>query len=77
MVSTSIQSEDIWHVTRGATRKIASAEIQQVTDLLMQGMGLKVYRKGIGSRETFVPIRLQDYKGIVQEMLAKSRAKDG
>jgi dimethylaniline monooxygenase (N-oxide forming) len=63
------------YLARGATRQIASVEIQQVTDLLMQDMGLKVYRKGNWFSETFVPIRSQDYKGIVQEMLAKSNAK--
>jgi dimethylaniline monooxygenase (N-oxide forming) len=63
------------YLARGATRQIASAEINHVTDMLMEDMGLKVYRKGNWLWEIFVPPRSQDYKGIVQEMLSKSQGK--
>jgi dimethylaniline monooxygenase (N-oxide forming) len=60
------------YLSRGRTRQIASAEIQDVTDVLMADMGLRVYRKGNWLSEIFVPGRSQDYKGIVQEMLART-----
>ncbi|KAL2060367.1 hypothetical protein VTL71DRAFT_9762 [Oculimacula yallundae] len=60
------------YLARGRTRQIASAEIQDVTDLLMRDMGLKVYRKSNMFSETFLPGTAQDYKGIVQEMLSKT-----
>jgi dimethylaniline monooxygenase (N-oxide forming) len=60
------------YLSRGRTRQIASAEIQDVTDILMRDMGLKVYRKSNWISEIFAPLRAQDYKGIVQEVLDKS-----
>ncbi len=63
------------YLSRGRTRQIASAEIQDVTDVLMKDMGLRVYRKSNLLSETFAPSRAQDYKGIVSEMLAKHRLR--
>lgn len=57
------------YLARGRTRQIASAEIQDVTDMLMQDMGLKVYRKSNIFSETFLPANAQDYKRIVDEMM--------
>lgn len=61
------------YLARGQTRQIASAEIQDVTDVLMRDMGLKVYRKSNIFSEIFLPGFAQDYKGIVQDMLEKSK----
>ncbi|KAL7925255.1 FAD/NAD(P)-binding domain-containing protein [Trichoderma austrokoningii] len=48
--------------------------IQHFIDLLMKDMGLKAKRKGrLGIRDTFVPYRSQDYLGIVDEVLQKSK----
>jgi dimethylaniline monooxygenase (N-oxide forming) len=60
------------YFSRRRTRQVASAEIQDVTDVLMRDMGLKVYRKSNWISEIFAPLRAQDYKGIVQGMLDKS-----
>jgi hypothetical protein len=65
------------YLGRGRSRQIASAEIQDVMDLLMQDMGLEVLRKGNFLSETFVPPRPQDYKGIVRELLDKNQNKTG
>jgi dimethylaniline monooxygenase (N-oxide forming) len=62
------------YLSRGRTRQIASAEIQDVVDMLMVDMGLKVKRKWNPIADIFVPYRSQDYKGVVQEMVKKSRA---
>ncbi|PTB52524.1 hypothetical protein M431DRAFT_496852 [Trichoderma harzianum CBS 226.95] len=44
-------------------------------DLLMKDMGLKPKRKGgLGIKDTFVPYRSQDYLGIVDEILQRSKA---
>jgi dimethylaniline monooxygenase (N-oxide forming) len=59
------------YLSRGRTRQIASAEIQEVTDLLMKDMGLKVYRKNNWLKEIFAPSRSQDYKGVVEELVRK------
>jgi hypothetical protein len=71
-----IAKVNVWmarrYLSRGRTRQIASAEIQDVTDILMRDMGLKVYRKSNWISEIFAPLRAQDYKGIVQEMVDKS-----
>ncbi|KAM0457790.1 hypothetical protein ACHAPV_006335 [Trichoderma viride] len=49
--------------------------IQHFIDLLMKDMGLKAKRKGrLGVRDTFVPYKSQDYLGIVDEVLQKSKA---
>ncbi|KAE8443031.1 hypothetical protein EG329_002425 [Mollisiaceae sp. DMI_Dod_QoI] len=64
------------YLSRGRTRQIASVEIQDITDILMRDMGLKVYRKSNFLSQTFVPVRAQDYKGIVQEFLAKARPRE-
>jgi hypothetical protein len=41
----------------------------------MKDMGLKAKRKGrLGVRDTFVPYKSQDYLGIVDEVLHKSKA---
>ncbi|KUJ18470.1 FAD/NAD(P)-binding domain-containing protein [Mollisia scopiformis] len=63
------------YLSRGRQRQIASVEIQDITDILMKGMGLKVYRKSNFLSETFVPIRAQDYRGIVREFLNKSACR--
>ena len=39
----------------------------------MRDMGLKVYRKSNIFSEIFLPGFAQDYKGIVQDMLEKSK----
>lgn len=59
------------YLSRGRTRQIASAEIQEVTDLLMRDMGLKAYRKSNWLKEIFAPSRAQDYRGMVEELLRK------
>lgn len=59
------------YLSRGRTRQIASAEIQDVVDMLMQDMGLKVHRSGNVIKEIFTPIRPHWYRGIIQELLAK------
>ncbi|KAK6444159.1 hypothetical protein FP744_10000407 [Trichoderma asperellum] len=49
--------------------------IQHFIDLLMKDMGLKAKRKGgLGVRDTFSPYRSQDYLGIVDEIVQKSKA---
>ncbi|KAK0108732.1 hypothetical protein ONS96_002578 [Cadophora gregata f. sp. sojae] len=63
------------YLARGRTRQIASAEIQDITDLLMRDMGLKVYRKSNIFSEMFLPGSAQDYRGIVEDMLEKSKVK--
>ena len=64
------------YLSRGATRQIASAEVQQVVDLLMRDMGLETHRKGNWVTDTFTPYRSQDYKGIVKELVEKVRTGD-
>jgi hypothetical protein len=61
--------------SRGRQRQIASGEIQDVVDMWIKDLGLKVHRKGglLGLRDTFVPYRAQDYKGIVKEVMEKTR----
>lgn len=61
------------YLSRGRQRQVASAEIQDITDTCMRDMGLKVHRKGNFLFEQFVPVRAQDYKGIVQEVLVQRR----
>ncbi|TVY24203.1 FAD-dependent monooxygenase [Lachnellula hyalina] len=61
------------YLSRGRTRQVASAEIQEVCDLLMEDMGLRVKRKSNWFSDAFYPYTAQDYKGIVQDFLAKSR----
>ena len=63
------------YLSRGRTRQVASAEIQEVCDLLMEDMGLRAKRRSNWCSDTFLPYSAQDYKGIVQDMLAKSRGK--
>jgi dimethylaniline monooxygenase (N-oxide forming) len=68
-----ISKVNVWmarrYLVRGRTRQIASAEVQDVTNILMRNMDLKVYRKNNWISEIFAPLRGQDYKGIVQEVL--------
>lgn len=75
-----IAKVNVWsrrrYLSRGRIRQIASAEIQDVTDMLMQDMCLDVYRSGNFLREIFAPPRSQWYKGIVRELLAKKRGTD-
>ncbi|KAL6822398.1 hypothetical protein V8C40DRAFT_275764 [Trichoderma camerunense] len=53
----------------------AGSGIQHFIDLLMKDMGLKPKRKGgLGIKDTFVPYRSQDYLGIVDEILRRSKA---
>ncbi|KAL7952534.1 hypothetical protein V8C34DRAFT_318952 [Trichoderma compactum] len=53
----------------------ADSGIQHFIDLLMKDMGLKPKRKGgLGIKDTFVPYRSQDYLGIVDEILRRSKA---
>ena len=59
--------------SRGRTRQIASAEIQHVVDMLMEDMGLNVWRKRGWIRDAVVPYTNQDYKGIVREVLQRSK----
>lgn len=61
------------YLSRGRTRQIASAEIQDITDIMMADMGLKVHRKSNFLSEIFAPIAAQDYRGIIQELLLKAR----
>lgn len=63
------------YLSRGRQRQVASAEIQDVIDMWMRDLGLKVHRKGglLGLRDTFVPYRSQDYEGIVKEVIGKNR----
>ncbi|KAH8821299.1 hypothetical protein F5884DRAFT_816850 [Xylogone sp. PMI_703] len=62
------------YLGRGRSRQIASAEVQHVTDVLMEDLGLEVYRKGgLKIRDALVPYCAQDYKGIVQELLRKRK----
>ena len=63
------------YLTGGARRKIASKEIQQVTELLTNDIGLRVHRKRNCFSETFVPMRSQVHSGIVVEMVEKTRSK--
>ncbi|EHK27464.1 uncharacterized protein TRIVIDRAFT_124753, partial [Trichoderma virens Gv29-8] len=54
----------------------AGSGIQHFVDLLMKDMGLKAKRKGgLGIKDTFVPYRSQDYLGIVDEVLQRSKAQ--
>jgi dimethylaniline monooxygenase (N-oxide forming) len=64
------------YLSRGATRQIASVEVQQVVDLLMRDMGLEAHRKGNWVTDTFTPYRSQDYKGIVKELVEKVQKRD-
>jgi hypothetical protein len=41
----------------------------------MEDMGLRAKRKSNWLSDTFLPYRAQDYKGIVQDMLAKAKGK--
>jgi dimethylaniline monooxygenase (N-oxide forming) len=61
------------YLSRGRQRQVASGEIQDVCDMWMKDLGLKVHRKGglLGIRDTFVPYRAQDYKGIVLDVMEK------
>ncbi|KAF3055374.1 Uncharacterized protein CFAM422_013152 [Trichoderma lentiforme] len=53
----------------------AGSGIQHFIDLLIKDMGLKPKRKGgLGIKDTFVPYRSQDYLGIVDEILRRSKA---
>lgn len=62
------------YLGRGHGRPVAGGEIQLVVDLLMMDLGLRVKRKGgLGIMDTFVPYRSQDYLGIVDEVLERSR----
>jgi len=63
--------------SRGKTRQIASAEIQQAVDLLMTDMGLEIWRKGGWFKDAVVPYNSQDYKGLVEDFLNKSRNDKG
>lgn len=63
------------YLTRGRQQQIASGEIQEVTDLLMKDMGLRVFRKSNWLAESVLPASPQDYRGIVREMLDKSRSE--
>lgn len=63
------------YLSRGRTRQIASAEIQEVCDLLMTDMGLRSKRRSNWFSEYLVPYTSQDYKGIVDDMLAKTKGK--
>lgn len=61
------------YLSRGDTKPLVAAETQDLIDLWMQDLGLKVHRKS-WLADRFVAYRSQDYKGIVQELLEKSRA---
>jgi dimethylaniline monooxygenase (N-oxide forming) len=63
------------YLSRGQTRMVAGAEIQDIIDLLMTDMGLEAHRKkGIWS-DQILPYRAHYYKGIVEEVLKKAREK--
>ncbi|PTB62781.1 hypothetical protein BBK36DRAFT_1128308 [Trichoderma citrinoviride] len=52
----------------------AGSGIQHFIDLLMKDMGLKAKRKGgLGVKDVFVPYRSQDYLGIVDDVLHRSK----
>lgn len=61
------------YLSRGRTRMVAGGKIQDIIDLLMRDMGLEVHRRKSWFSDTFIPYRARDYRGIVQDMLAKSR----
>jgi dimethylaniline monooxygenase (N-oxide forming) len=63
------------YLSRGRQRQVASGEIQDVCDMWMRDLGLEVYRKGglLGIRDTFVPYRSQDYKGIVADVMKNTK----
>jgi dimethylaniline monooxygenase (N-oxide forming) len=63
------------YLSRGRQRQVASAEIQDVIDMWVKDLGLRVHRKGglLGIRDTFLPYRAQDYQGIVREVLDKTK----
>ncbi|TFB05122.1 Senecionine N-oxygenase [Trichoderma ghanense] len=53
----------------------AGSGIQHFIDLMMKDMGLRTKRKGgLGVKDVFVPCRSQDYLGIVDEVLQRSKA---
>ena len=62
---------------RGARDPEIILEIQTFFDVLMQDLGLEVYRRNKGwlgaLREWLTPYEAADYKGIVEEFLAKVR----
>lgn len=64
------------YLSRGRQRQVASGEIQDVCDMWMKDLGLKVHRKAglLGIRDTLVPYRSQDYQGIVGEVMEKTKA---
>jgi dimethylaniline monooxygenase (N-oxide forming) len=61
------------YLARGATRQTASAEIQQVTDLLIRGLGLRDKKKRSWFAEAFISMRSQNYRGIVGEFVGMVR----
>jgi hypothetical protein len=61
------------YLGRGTGRQIASAEIQEVIDLLMRDLGLNVRRKRNWIADLFVPYRSQDYRGIVRDVVERAR----
>ena len=67
------------YLSRGRQRQVASAEIQDVIDMWMRDMGLRVHRKRglLGIRDTFVPYRSSDYRGIVADLLKIIDTKKG
>lgn len=59
------------YLSRGRTRLVAGGEVQDIIDMLIKDLGLPVHRRRSWIKDTFVPYRSRDYKGIVQDVLKK------
>lgn len=78
-IDYEIAKVNAWSVRKNLTLEPSPGSgIQHFIDLLMKDMGLKAKRKGrLGVRDTFVPYKSQDYLGIVDEILQKSKGHMG
>lgn len=75
-IDAEIARFNVWsakrYPPRGRKFMVAGGEIQDIIDLLMGEMDLKIHRKWWLS-DTFIVYRAQNYKGIVKDVLARSK----
>lgn len=64
------------YLSRGDTKPLIAAESQDIIDLWMKDLGLQVHRRSL-LPDVFLSYRSQDYQGIVQELLAKTKFQVG
>lgn len=60
------------YLSRGRRLMVAGGEIQDIIDLLMRDLDLEVHRKKGWLSDNFAPYCPQDYRGVVQDMLANA-----